>query len=49
MLKIKNQFLNIYICIKISSLEKTSQRNYNLWNWGDYAKNDCSIAQLFIY
>lgn len=29
---------------KISHLEKTSQRDNYIWNWGDYAEDNCRIA-----
>jgi hypothetical protein len=29
---------------KISHLEKTSQRDNYIWNWSDYAEDNCRIA-----
>ncbi len=46
---IKNQFLNIYICRKISYFEEASQRDYYIWNWGDHAEDNCRIAELSVY
>lgn len=45
----KNQFLNIYICIKIPDFEETSQRNDYLWNRGHYAEDHCRTAELSLY
>ncbi len=29
---------------KISHLEKTSQRDYYIWNWSDYAEDNCRTS-----
>jgi len=29
---------------KISHFEKTSQRDYYIWNWGDNAEDNCRFA-----
>jgi len=45
----KNQFLNIYICIKFPDFEETSQRNDYIRNRGDYAEDHCCTAELPFY
>lgn len=34
---------------KISHFEKTSQRDYYIWNWGNHAKSHLIHTQPFIY